>query len=372
MNFDLNEDERLLKSLAERFVADRYDLERRRGYLAEDHGFSPDNWALLGDLGLTAALAANTAEDGGLDATAIATLFEVLGGGLVVEPLIENVLMAVRLFAATARQTLHEDWLPDLASGVRRIAFAHAEERARPGRLWVETRAENGDGVIRLTGAKSYVPAGSGADGYIVSARVSGASADVDGLGLFFVPADAAGLARSDWRMVDGSTAVSLVLDGVAIGLDHQLVGGATEMAQMEIIANLARTAEALGIMERLFTETLDYLRTREQFGVKLASFQAIQHRMAAQYVVIEQARGLLNLALVSEGTPEFSEAIGGARALIGPASVTLGHEMMQFHGGMGMTDELSIGHGHKRLLLLSRWPDSPEAALDRFAGIDD
>jgi len=368
VNFELNEDERLLKLLAERFVADRYDLERRRGYLAAEHGFSPDNWALLGELGLTAALAADM---DGLDATGIATLFEVLGRGLVVEPLIENVLVAARLFAATAPQTWCEEWLADLSSGARRIAFAHAEEGGRPGRLWVETRAEERNGVTRLTGAKAYVPAGSGADGYIVSARVSGMPGDENGLALFFVPAEAAGLTRSGWLMADGSTAVSLVLDDVAIGADQQLQGGAAEIAQAQIVANLARTAEALGVMERLFAETLDYLRTREQFGAKLGSFQAIQHRMAAQYAALEQARGLLNLALVSEGASAFARAVQGARAFIGPASVTLGHEMMQFHGGMGMTDELPIGQGHKRLLVLSRWPDSPEAALDLFAGIE-
>jgi alkylation response protein AidB-like acyl-CoA dehydrogenase len=122
--------------------------------------------------------------------------------------------------------------------------------------------------------------------------------------------------------------------------------------------------------MERIFAETLEYLRTREQFGNRLASFQAIQHRMVAQYAVIEQSRALLNLAQVSWGKDEFAGAVAGARAFIAPASITLGHEMIQFHGGMGVTDELSITHAHKRLLVLSRWPDDPDIALDRFAGV--
>ncbi|MFM6931146.1 MAG: acyl-CoA dehydrogenase family protein, partial [Novosphingobium sp.] len=110
--------------------------------------------------------------------------------------------------------------------------------------------------------------------------------------------------------------------------------------------------------MQRLFDATLDYLRTRQQFGTTLGSFQAIQHRMSAQYAVIEQARALLNLAIVRQGSDDFAGAVHGLRAFIAPASVELGHEMIQFHGGMGVTDELFIGHGHKRLLVLSRWPD--------------
>jgi alkylation response protein AidB-like acyl-CoA dehydrogenase len=171
--------------------------------------------------------------------------------------------------------------------------------------------------------------------------------------------------------MADGSMAVSLTLDGVLAGPDTRLGGGAAQIADVEVLASLARSAEALGIMERIFAETLDYLRIREQFGKPLSSFQALQHRMVAQYAAIEQSRALLNLALVSWGKPDFAAAVAGARAFIAPASIELGHEMIQLHGGMGVSDELSIGHAHKRLLVLSRWPDDPEAALDRFAGVE-
>lgn len=370
MNFDLTEDEEMLKALAERFVVDHYDMDRRRAFLGDANGFSPENWALLGELGLLAA--PFDAENGGLglDATGIATVFEALGRGLVVEPLVENVLLAGRLFAATAPEALAGEWLPALMDGSRRVALAHEESRGRPGRLWVECRAEGNGSGPRLTGSKPYVPAGAGVDGYIVSARSAGAPGDAEGLGLYFVPADAPGLSREHWRMADGSVAVSLTLDGVAVEPGHVLAGGAAEIANAEVLASLARSAEALGIMERIFAETQEYLRTREQFGNRLASFQAIQHRMVAQYAVIEQARALLNLAQVSWGGDEFARAVAGVRAFIAPASITLGHEMIQFHGGMGVTDELSIGHGHKRLLVLSRWPDDPDIALDRFAGV--
>lgn len=364
MNFDLSEDEEMLKALAERFVADNYDIERRRSFLAEPQGFSAANWALLGELGLIAAAFDEAAGGMALDATGIATIFEALGRGLVVEPLIENVLLAGRLFAATARGSLRDDWLPALLAGERRIVFAHAEKGSRGGRLWVETRA---DAAGRIDGGKAYVPAGAGVDGYIVSARSTGSPDAADGLGLYFVPAGAAGLSIDEWRMADGSAAASLDFAQVA---GERLDGGVAEIAAIELIADLARSAEAMGIMERIFAETSDYLRTRRQFGSALSDFQAIQHRMVAQYASIEQSRGLLNHALVSHGGEGFESAVRGLRAFIAPASIELGHEMIQFHGGMGVTDELAIGHGHKRLLVLSRWPDDPDTALDRFAGI--
>jgi alkylation response protein AidB-like acyl-CoA dehydrogenase len=370
LNFDLTEDEELLKALAERFVIDHYDMDRRRACLEEAHGFSAGNWALLGELGLLAAPFDPECGGLGLDATGIATVFEALGRGLVVEPLVENVLLAGRLLAATAPAALADQWLPGLLDGSRRVSLAHEEARGRPGRLWVECKAEGNGSGLRLTGTKPYVVAGAGVDGYIVSARSAGAPAEAEGLGLYLVPADAPGLSRKHWRMTDGSMAVSLRLDGVAVDPGHALSGGAAALAEAEVLASLARSAEALGIMERIFAETLEYLRTREQFGNRLASFQAIQHRMVAQYAVIEQARALLNLAQVSWGKDDFARAVTGARAFIAPASITLGHEMIQFHGGMGVTDELSIGHGHKRLLVLSRWPDDPDLALDRFAGV--
>ncbi|MBC2668980.1 acyl-CoA dehydrogenase family protein [Novosphingobium piscinae] len=367
MNFDLSEDEEMLKALAERFITDHYDMDRRRRYLAEPAGFSPANWALLGELGLIGALFDEDAGGLGLDATGIATVFEAMGRGLVVEPLIENVLLAGRLLAATASADVRADWLPGLVEGSRRVALAHAEQRGRPGRLWIECRAGEADDGPRITGHKAYVPAGAGTDGYIVSARHAGPAAEPEGVALYLVTADAPGLVREEWRLADGGVAVSLTFSDTPALL---LAGGVAAIESADVLASLARSAEALGIMERIFGETREYLTTREQFGLRLGSFQAIQHRMVAQYAAIEQARALLNLALVSWGKPEFAQAVAGVRAFIGSASIALGHEMTQFHGGMGVSDELSIGHAHKRLLVLSRWPDEPDAALDRFAGV--
>ncbi|MCJ2178733.1 acyl-CoA dehydrogenase family protein [Novosphingobium album (ex Hu et al. 2023)] len=370
MNFDLNEDEEMLKALTERFVTDHYDHESRRTFLGEANGFSSANWELLGELGLIAAPFPEEFGGLGLDATGIATVFEALGRGLVVEPLAETVVLAGRLFALTAPESLRDEWIEPLITGEKRLALAHAEPESR-GRLpWVQTSAQVEGDTFILSGTKPYCIASGGVDGFIVTARKSGNPGDRDGIGLFLVPADAAGLSARTWQLADGSLATALTLDSVSIPAGNQLEGGLDALDGVEVLTALARSAEALGIMERLFAETLDYLRTRDQFGAALGSFQAIQHRMVAQYASIEQSRALLNLALVNWGSDGFEQAVYGARAYIADVSLTLGHEMIQFHGGMGVTDELAVGGGHKRLLVLSRWPEGPQAALDRYAGL--
>lgn len=370
MNFDLTEDEEMLKALAERYVADRYEPDQRRVWQADMQGFSSDNWALLGELGLIAALF--DPADGGLGVgpVGLATVFEALGRGLVVDPLIENVAVAGSLFAAVAPDAIKTEWMESLVSGARRIALAHREHKARQNASWVETSVRKNGGGVYLTGAKSLVPAGESVDAYLVSARVSGAAGADEGIGLYLVDANAPGLSVRSWRLVDGSVAVSLDLRDVPVPASQCLDGGLIEIEAAIERGALLQCAESLGIMQKLHADTCEYLRTRKQFGKALASFQALQHRMVAQYTKIEQARALLNLAMMAKEPSARSRAIQGARAFIADAGVTLGHEMIQFHGGMGVTDELIIGHGHKRLLMLSRWPEDATAALDRYAGV--
>ncbi len=367
MNFDLTEDQSMLKSMTERFVQDRYDTESRRKYLGEENGFSKDNWETLAEIGILAAALPEEAGGLALDMTGIAVISEVLGHGMVVEPVIENAFFAAPLLLRGLSDTVGEEWAEALATGSRRVAFAHWEKGSRNGSTWIETRASNnGSGVI-LNGQKPYVSAGHGADGFIVSARREGQPGDAEGWSLYFVPADASGLSQTSWNMADGSTSASVVLENVSVSSENELKDAISLFETVTLQASLARSAEALGIMERLFADTLDYVRQREQFGSPIGKFQAIQHRLAAQYAEIEQARALLELAIVSADTDGFASAVDGARAFIAEAGIDLGHEAIQLHGGMGVTEELSIGQGHKRLLVISRWPDDSEAALDRY-----
>lgn len=366
MNLELTEDEQMLVDLAERFVRDRYDLARRREYRASKDAFSSENWALLGELGLIQALFDGRHGGLGVNATGVAKLFETLGRGLLVEPLLENVMVAGRLLAEIAGER-HRSLVDEVVNGSKRVALAHAEAVGWGGRLWVETRARSGP-VTRLTGSKPYVIAGAGADAYIVSARSHGAPDEPSGISLYLVPADEPGLSARVWHLADGSAAVALDFSDVEVADSGYLADGVEAVESIAVMARLAGAAEALGVMDSMLTETLEHLRTREQFGARLASFQALQYRMVGQYAVVEQARALIELALVSEGTSEFDRAVDGARAFVASTALPFGHDMIQMHGGMGVTDELAIGHGHKRLLVLSHWPDNPESALDRVA----
>lgn len=360
----------MLKAVAERFATDRYDPDRRRSYLAEPSGFSAANWAHLGELGLIAA--AFGEDSGGMAATDadLAIVFEALGRGGVVEPLCEAAVLAGGLFEATATAALKAEWIDGLVAGTRRLAVAHRETAARRNFERVEATARAAGDGWRLSGAKSMIPAGCGADAYIVSARCG--AEDRDGVGLFLVPAGAEGLAVTSFRLIDGSMGCALQLRDVEVPAAHALGTGLDSLELAEARANIARAAEALGLMETMFAMTLDYLKTRKQFGKPLGSFQALQHRMVAQYAVLEQARSLLQVAVVAgagAGDPaERLRAVAGMRAFIAEASVLLGHEMIQLHGGMGVSDELILGHLHKRLVMLSRYPDDAETALDRYA----
>lgn len=372
VNFDLSEDEEMLKSLAERFVSDRYDGERRRNYLARDAGFCAENWALLGDLGLIAMSFAT--ENGGLGAGQIdiALVAEAFGRGLVVEPLFESVLLAGKLFESQAGPELKTRWLPGIMSGKLRLALAHHETAARHNPAWVETRAVEMLGKWCMNGKKTMVRAGVSANAFIVSARISGDAGDGDGVGLFLVESDAPGLMIHPYRVLDGTVSCELDLDNVTVMADCRLSGGLDAICEAETRAAIAWSAEALGIMETLFAETLDFLKTRQQFGVPLGSFQVLQHRMVEHYARIEQARALLYLAMMADplDSDTWVRAIAGARAFIAEASIKLSHDLIQMHGGMGVTDELIIGHGHKRLMMLSRHPRNAGYELDRYAGV--
>ena len=363
----------MLRGLVERFVADRYDLDRRREYLKEDQGFSTSNWRLLGELGLIGTAFSEAAGGFGAKPSAIAIIFRALGQGLITEPLLESVFVAGRLFEALANGALREEWLEDLVTGNRRLAFAHKEHAARKNIRRVETVAKRKDGGWVLNGEKSLVPAAVGADGFLVSAQTYTQNGGHGEIAIFFVPAGSDGMHLQQYRTVDGAVAASVQLENLFVSEAYSLGGGLEDIEAIEENAAIARSAEALGIMEMVFEQTLEYLRTRKQFGKPIGSFQALQHRMVSQYANIEQAKSLLYYAVMEDHADdqERRRAVYGARAFIAKASIELGHEAMQMHGGMGVTDELIIGHAHKRLLMLSRFPNDYGDALDRYAGVN-
>lgn len=372
MNFDLTQEEELLKATVERFVHDRYGADERRAYLQEDAGFNADNWRLLGELGLIGA--AFSADNGGLGASLsqIAMIFETLGRGVIAEPLIDSAFIAGALFERVAPPAIAAPWMDDLISGKRRLALAHREKNARKTSRYVETTAgRNGVGWI-LNGAKSVAPAAPGAAGYLVSARMEGSPRDAGGVVWFLAAPDAPGVEAAPYRLIDGSASAALTFTNAKLPDEARLGGSLADLEEVEARASIAETAEAVGVMDTLFAATLEYLKTRKQFGQPLGSFQALQHRMVAQYARLEQSRSLLLGAAMADPANRASwlKAIAGARAFVAEAALALGHEAIQLHGGMGVSDELMIGAAHKRLVKFSRYPLDAATALDRFAGV--
>ncbi len=364
MNFDLTEDQALLKAAVERFVSDSYggDLEARRAARQGPKGFAAAHWARLAESGVLALPV--SAANGGLGGGRVELMaaMEVIGRGLVAEPVLDAAVIALGLLdAGNAVAAL----APALA-GDSLVVLAHAEREARYNLAHVATTAKaRGDGWT-IDGAKTAVVAGGGADIFIVSARISGATRDRDGIGFFLVSATAAGVDRRAYRLADGSVAAEIALRGVDVGGEARLAGGLETLLPVVATAWAAAAAEMLGLMTLLFDTTLAYVKTRTQFGQPLGSFQVIQHRMTDAYVLVEQARSQVIRAALAEPA-DFARAAAGAKAFVAAAALTVAHTAVQLHGGMGITDELVIGHALKRIRVLALTFGDGNAALDDY-----
>jgi hypothetical protein len=363
VNFDLTETQAMLKALVERFCADVHglDLEKRRRQRKATGGFDRANWRQLAELGITALPFPESAGGLGGGAVEIITVAEALGRSLALEPFSECLVPAASLADAAQHSALGIG----LMSGEMVAALAITEAAGRYNLAHVETRAREGSDGWRLTGAKTAVWQGMAADRLIVSARVASDVRDPAGIGLFLVEAGASGADRRDWVATDGQLAAELQLADVpavrlaALGLPDLEAGVRA--------AWLAGSAEMVGLAALLFDQTLAHVKTRVQFGKPLGSFQVIQHRLTDCYVALEQARSMIYRAALA---PEDARArqIAGTRAFVSEAARSVAHECVQFHGGMGVTDELLIGHGLKRIQLLSRLWGDPETAAAAFA----
>jgi alkylation response protein AidB-like acyl-CoA dehydrogenase len=364
MDFGLTEEQLMLRGLVERFVAERYaDPKQRASYRSAANGWSADNWAMLGELGLLALPL--PADHGGLGSgpVELITLLEGLGRGVVVEPVLEHVVLGAGALAEAGDDATRERFLPAVADGSRHVALAHLEQPARFAAEAVATVARRTDDGWRLDGEKFLVPAGAGADLYVVTARADGALAQ------FVVAADAAGLVRRALPLLDGSVACGLTLAGAPALA--RLPGGGDALAACLDRGRVAICAETVGLMQFLLDATLDYVRARKQFGQPLARFQALQHRLADQYVALELARSQLYRAALVDGPPEERRrAIAGAKSFIANAAVALGEECIQLHGAMGVSEELPIGSAHKRILLLATLFGDADHELDRYLGL--
>jgi alkylation response protein AidB-like acyl-CoA dehydrogenase len=354
LNFRYDDEQQLLNNMVARFVADRFDPAARPAHIVPDEGFDERNWRMLGELGLLAL--PFTDVSGGLNGSDIDIMIvaEELGRGVSAEPWLSSVLFAGRLMERAGTDAQRAQWLPALMSGEAHLAVAFAE----PGRRFALHDPSTTEKDGRLSGTKTFVAAGTGTDAFIVSATCA------DGSGrLFLVSASAAGIARRDYRLIDGSAACELIFDDTSA---EAMAGGIDALAGLADWLAIPIAAELIGLMDVLFTTTLDYVRTRHQFGSPIGSFQAVQHRLADQYLALEQAKSLLLRAVLSEGESAGMLRLA-AKSRISAAAVALGEEAIQLHGGMGITDELIIGHAHKRVLLLASLLGDSDHALKRY-----
>jgi alkylation response protein AidB-like acyl-CoA dehydrogenase len=366
VQFALSPEQSLLKDAMDAFVHDHAGAERRRSDRARRRGYSDDSWRSLAEIGVLGVPFA--ADDGGLGGghRELITVMESLGRGLCIEPVLEEVVVAGGLLARAGEPAQKAAWLPKLIAGQAHLALAHFEQTARFDLGDVRVQAHGtGDSVV-LEGEKSLVSLAADADQWIVSARQAGGGTGPDDISFYLVAPTSPGIERRDYRLIDGSSASALRFRSVPVS--GRLRGGFAELAAAVDVGRLAAGAEMLGVMSTLFESTLEYLKTRQQFGRPLSGFQVLQHRLADLYVRLEQSRSHLYRAAQCMHVNEGSDSsVAGMKSYVSRAAIEVGEECVHLHGGIGTTDDLDIGHGYKRLVLLANLFGDPNSELARF-----
>ena len=359
MDFDLTEEQSILKDSLDRLLAAGYGFEQRKRAMASPEGWSAEMWRSYAEMGLMALPFSE--EDGGVGGGPVETMIvmEALGRVLALEPYFPTVVLGggfLRLGGSAAQKAA---FIPGIADGSRKVAFAQAERHSRYDLHHVETTARrDGSGYV-LSGAKGVVLHGDSADTLVVTARTAGGARDEGGIGVFLVDANAAGVSRQGYLMQDGHRAAEIALDNVKVGADAVLgdaEGGLPLVRRVidQAISGLA--AEAVGVMSAMHALTLDYIKVRKQFGVPIGMFQALQHKAVDIYVALEQARSITLYATTmadDDDTAERARAMHAAKVEIGRSGRLAGENAIQLHGGVGMTMEYAIGHYFKRMTMI-------------------
>ena len=379
MDFELSDEQRLLKDSVERLTSQRYEFETRKKYMKETDGWSRDMWRQYTELGLTALPFAE--EHGGVGGGPVETMIvmEAFGRAMALEPYLATVVIGGGFLRRGASDPVKNDVLPKIAAGEMLVSFAHIERQARYDLADVATTAKkDGTGYV-LNGEKSLAIHGDVADKLIVSARISGEQRAKNGIGLFLVHAKAQGVSRRGYPTMDGLRAAEVTLQNVKVGADavigepgngYPLIEQVTD----SVIAALA--AEGVGAMSAMHELTVDYLKQRKQFGVPIGNFQVVQHRAWDMLIALEQARSMAMLATMmaeEDNAAERRKAISAAKVQIGRSGKIVGEGAIQLHGGIGMTMEYKVGHYFKRVTMIDKMfgdADHHLAVLARTGGI--
>lgn len=376
MDFELSDEQNMLKDSVERFVKDNYSAEARAKLADTELGFSRDHWKTMAELGWLGMPFPE--EVGGFGGTAIETaiMMENMGSGLVLEPFLSTVILGGGLVAEAGNEAQIEAIMPEVIEGKLMLAFAYAEPQSRFDLNDVETTAsKSGDGYV-LNGHKAVVYHGTTADKIIVSARTSGDSRDESGISLFVVDNNSSGVTRRDYRTIDGQRAADITFKDVKVDAEALLGEEGEAFPVIEKVVDraiAALCAEAVGAMQAANNITNEYLKERKQFGTPIGKFQVLQHRMVDMYMEAEQSKSMSDMVAMKlelDDETERRKAVAAAKAQIGQAAKFVGEQSIQLHGGMGMTDEYSIGHYFKRLTTIEMLFGNTDHHFKKYAAL--
>jgi len=372
MDFDLSEDQRLLKDSVDRLIADQYQFEQRKKYIREPAGYSPAMWDQITELGLLGLPFEETLGGFGGGAVETAIVMEAFGRGLVLEPYFATVVLGGGLLRRAAPASVLGALAPKVAAGKLKLAFGHVERHSRYNLADVSTTARKDGSIYILDGAKSVVIHGDTADRIFITARLSGDRRAEAGIGLFLIDPATPGVGRRGYPTQDGLRAAEITLAGARVGAGDLISDHALPLIEHVIDEAIAALcAEAVGAMQSMQDLTLEYLKTRKQFGRPIGSFQVLQHRSVDMLVAVEQARSMAMFAAVmaaEENPIERRKAISAVKVQIGRSGRHVGQEAIQLHGGIGMTNEYAVGHYFKRVTMIDQLYGDADTHLSYLA----
>jgi alkylation response protein AidB-like acyl-CoA dehydrogenase len=360
MNFDFSEEQTMIKDSVSRFVREEYDFDTRRKIINSDEGMSREFWTMFAELGWLSVPFAE--EYGGFGGAVedIAAVMEEMGKGIVVEPYASTVVVFGGLLSASTNKVLKSEVIPTIIDGSCLGSLASVEAQSRYEMCDVATTATPCDGGYSISGEKTVVANGGTANRFVVTARTSGGQFERNGISLFLVDASTPGIEVKSYKMMDGQSAATVTFKAVVVA-ESQLLNTAGEGMDLidqvmpEILMGLS--AEALGIMATLNTLTVEYTKVRQQFDTPISSFQALQHRMVDTFMACEQTKSMLYRGLCQAGEDNrdaLLKTVHALKATVARNGRLVGEEAIQIHGGIGMTDELNIGHLVKRLMMIN------------------
>jgi pimeloyl-CoA dehydrogenase small subunit len=376
MDFSFTEEQTLLRNSVQKFIQNDYTFESRRAIAKSETGWKRENWKAFAELGLLGAPFAE--EHGGLGGGPVETMIimEEFGRGLVIEPYLGTVVLAGGFLRHGGTSEQKEKFIPEIIEGKRVFAFAFAEPQGRYNLADLTVTAKKAGGGYTLNGHKAVAIGAPWADTLVVTARTGGAQRDEKGVSVFLVDKKTKGVSTRDYPTVDGLRASEVTFENVALGaaaLVGQEGNGLPLIEQVVDEGIAALSAEAIGAMKVLNDATVEYCKTRKQFGVPIGKFQVLQHRMVDMFMNYEQSVSITYMVTLKlgEGETKRKKAASAAKVQIGKAGRFIGQNAVQLHGGMGMTDELNIGHFFKRLTMIDTMFGNVDHHLKRYAALD-